>query len=275
MADRSSIMPEQVALFEREPDDHVWSGRLTTTDAVADLGATLIVNGLVTPARVATTSLIAPESLSGAGERISSVTLKSTDELLASQKSGNPAAPAYWPIGSLGESIGIDFERLPGEYSSWRFCTELYVLKGGATYLLASDLAVRHRVLTEDEVSLTFVQRLMPFMAARPEDLTGTMVFLTSVPSRLAALGGLRGYRRALIECGLACAELSAAVAQNDQFEWIWETEFYDDAAMRLIGVDGVERVVTHIGYQRTVETAEVEVVSEDHAGLSSDHGEA
>ena len=250
---QSTSMPEQVALFERNVKDSTWSGRLTVDDPVAELGATFVCNGLVTPTRVAVTSLLSPEAVGGAGERLAAVTLKEADGMLISRRSGNPAAPAYWDIAELGESVGLDLASLPGEYSDWRFSTEVFVLRGGATYLLLGDHGLRHRVLSGDEVGLTFVQRLLPFMRARQDELTGTMVFLVAVPGRLAALGGLRGYRRAFIEAGKACAQLAASAADDGDVVWEWDTEFYDDAAGRILSVDGVERVVTHIGYQRVV----------------------
>lgn len=253
MADNSSIMPEQIALFERNVTDHVWAGRLTTTDEVADLGSTFVVNGLVTPCRVSATSLIAPESIAGAGARIGAVTLKAADELIATSRSGNPSAPSYWELEALGHAIGIELSLIPAEYEAWRFSTEVYVVHGGAVYFLSGEFALRHRVLSADEVSLTFVQRLLPFMRLRPEELTGTMIFLTSVPARLAALGGLRGYRRALIDSGSARAEIEASTIPDGPVNWVWDTEFYDDVAAQIIGVDGVERVVTYIGYQRLV----------------------
>jgi hypothetical protein len=253
MEQQSSLMPEQVALFERNVKDSTWAGRLTVDDPVAELGPTFVCNGLVTPTRVGVTALLAPEAVDGAGARLAAVTLKEEDGILVTRRSGNPSAPAYWDIEELGRTIGLDFSSLPGEYHSWRFSTELFVLHGGATYLLLGEHALRHRVLSADDMGLVFVQRLLPFIRARPDELTGTMVLLVSVPGRLAALAGLRGYRRALIETGKACAHLAAAADTEGERVWEWDTEFYDDAAARLLGVDGVERVITHIGYQRIV----------------------
>ncbi|MFY9488698.1 MAG: hypothetical protein WAP35_08400 [Solirubrobacterales bacterium] len=253
MEQQSSTMPEQVALFERNVKDSTWTGRLTVDDPVAELGPAFVCNGLITPTRVTVTSLLSPEAVDGAGERLAAVTLEGADGLLVSSRSGNPSAPAYWDIEELGKTVGLDLTALPGEYLDWRFSTEVFILHGGATYLLLSDHGLRHRVLSGDDVSLTFVQRLLPFVQARPDQLTGTMVFLVTVPGRLAALGGLRGYRRALIETGRACAHLAGAADADGEIVWEWDTEFYDDAAARILGVDGVERVVTHIGYQRVL----------------------
>jgi len=88
----------------------------------------------------------------------------------------------------------------------------------------------------------------LPFLRHRPDELTDSMAMLVTVPTRLAALGGLRGYRRALLEAGTAAAEL-ANLAVDGERAWLWDTEFYDDVAAVLLGVDGVERVVTHVGY--------------------------
>lgn len=251
--DEASIMPEQVALFERSVSDHVWAGRLTTDDEVADLGATFVINGLVTPCRVGVSALIAPESVAGSGQRIAAVTLNPADELISTTQSGNPSAPSVWDVGALGETIGLDLTRLPRPYEAWRLSNEIYIVRDGAAYLLLGEYAIRHRVLSDDEVSLMFVQRLLPFVRATPDQLTGTMVVIAAVPSRLAALGGLRGYRRALLESGIACADLANSAVSSPGLEWAWDTEFYDDAATSIIGVDGVERVVTYIGYQRLV----------------------
>lgn len=253
MDEQSSSMPEQVALFERNVKDSTWSGRLTVDDPVADLGPAFVCNGLVTPTLVAVTALLAPQAVDGAGQRLAAVTIKDADGMLISRRSGNPSAPAYWDVEELGTSIGLDFTSLPGEYLEWRFSTEVIVLHGGATYLLLGDHGLRQRVLSGDDVGLTFVQRLLPFMRARHDELTGTMIFLVTVPGRLAALAGLRGYRRAFIETGRACAHLAAAAHAEGEIVWEWDTEFYDDAAARILGVDGVERVITHIGYQRIV----------------------
>lgn len=266
--DEASIMPEQVALFERHVSDHVWAGRLTTEDEVVDLGSTFVINGLVTPCRVAVSALIAPESIAGAAERISAVTLKPTDGLISTSHSGNPDAPSYWEVSRLGDVIGLDLSCLPQPYEAWRLSTEIYILRDGAAYMLLGDYAIRHRVLGDDEVSLTFVQRLLPFMRSTPDQVTGTMILLAAVPSRLAALGGLRGYRRALIESGIACAAVSASVVESPGIEWIWDTEFYDDAASSIIGVDGVERIVTYIGYQHLVD------VDADEFTYTSEDGE-
>jgi hypothetical protein len=243
-------MPEQIALLERNPTDALWIARLTADDPVVDLGSTFVVNGLVTPSNTAVTSLIAPAGIAEAGRRLAAVTVKVEDGIYLTPRSGNPAAPSFWSVPELGQAIGLNLTELPAEYEGWRFATEIYVLHGGAFYLVTGKIATRHRVLSGDEISMTFVQRLMPFLTARPDELTGVMLFLVVVPSRTAALGGLRGYRRALIDAGRASSAL-AGLATDDTIGWAWETEFYDDAAARILGVDGVERIPTHIGYQR------------------------
>src|SRR5215213_5963864 len=124
----SSVMPEQVALFERNVSDTMWTGRLTSDDPVAELGPTFVCNGLVTPTRVAVTSLLAPEAVEGAGQRLAAVTLAGSDGLLISRRSGNPAAPAYWDLEELGRTVQLDFTSLPGPYAGWRFSIEVNVI---------------------------------------------------------------------------------------------------------------------------------------------------
>lgn len=73
-----------------------------------------------------------------------------------------------------------------------------------------------------------------------------------AVLPRTAALAGLRGQRRALLAAGEAKAEL-ARLATSDG--WHWDTEFYDDAATRVLSVDGVERVPLVVGCLTEQET--------------------
>ena len=244
----SSIMPEQISLFTREATDPVWSDRLTTDDESGTLGPTFVLNSLLTPSPVPWTRLVAPAAIEAAGGQLAGITDHGDTPLVVSRSTGRRDAPAAWDLADLGRVLGLDLGDLPGAYRDWRFSTELYVVTGGAVYLVQDTTAVRHRVLTDDEVELTYVRRLLPFRTDDPDRLTGVLFLCVGVPARLAALGGVRGYRRALLEAGRAVQWLAE---RSDRVSWRWDSEFYDDVACRLLGVDGLERVVTHVGYQR------------------------
>jgi hypothetical protein len=248
MSSNSSIMPEQVSLFDRSAGQSTWSRRLVDDDPLHSLGETFVVNSLVTPTPNGAASVIAPQSTEEAGRRLAAASVSAADDLYRTDDWAGGAPPAFL-LDELSTRLGVDVHRMPRGYAGWRLSVEVYALFEGAVYLLLDDLAVRMKVLSEDEYGMAYVQRLMPFVGSSPDAMTGTMLFLVSVPSRLAALGGLRGHRRALMEATRAEAALASLVRpEMGRFEW--DTEFYDDVCAAILDVDGVERVPLVIGYQ-------------------------
>lgn len=248
MPDDQSILSEQIALLGGSAhDDPFWGGRLTGDDPVCGLGDTFIVNSMATPTRLATTSLIPQEAVEFAGAWLSGLLATADDDLYEDvTASWRPEAPVM-PVEALGEMVDIALHDLPAAYCNWRLTVELYVLHGRSLYLLAGDLAVRHKVLTESELGIAFGARMLPFLPGGGEEPSGPMVFVVGIPNRMSALGGLRGFRRGLVDAGRGLATLEA-LAGPAGGRWLWETEFFDDACCRVLGVDGLERVPLAIG---------------------------
>ena len=117
---------------------------------------------------------------------------------------------------------------------------------GTSAYLLAGDLAIRMKRLSEREVGMFFGRRAFPLLPSDAE-LEGVAIVLVGVPGRLGAIGGLRGYRRALVDAGRGLQVLALLADDNDD-DWRWETEFLDDAVAAALSVDGVERVPLAVG---------------------------
>lgn len=93
-------------------------------------------------------------------------------------------------------------------------------------------------------------ERCAPF--ARLEDsVVDSAIVLAAVPGRLAALGGLRGYRRAIIEAGRAMEHFDRLwQSMGGEHGWRWELEFLDDVCLEILGLDGLERVPLALGYR-------------------------
>jgi hypothetical protein len=240
-----SLLSEQVALLDRRPTDPAWSSRLVADDPVATLGETFLLNGLVTPTRVGAASLVPAEALDAVADWLSGLLLTPADELVEPPPDGGVDQPVV-TLDALAARTGLDLAALPPVHRGWRLTTEVYVLHSRSVYLVSGPLALRHKVLADDELGIAYGPRLLPFLPAG-EEPTGTMVFVVGVPSRTAALGGLRGYRGGLLNAGMAISAL-AALADPGDGRWLWETEFFDDACARVLSIDGVERFAAAVG---------------------------
>jgi hypothetical protein len=244
-----SLLSEQVALLDRRPTDPAWSSRLVSADPVAALGETFLLNGLVTPTRVGATALVPAEAREAVADWLSGLLLTAEDELVEPPGAGGVDQPVL-ALDVLAAHAGLDLTALPPVHRRWRLTTEIYVLHARSVYLVSGPLALRHKALTDDELGIAYGPRLLPFLPAG-EEPTGTMVFVVGVPARTAALGGLRGYRGGILHAGMAIAELAALADSGchpGECRWLWETEFFDDACARVLGIDGVERFAAGIG---------------------------
>jgi hypothetical protein len=239
-----SLLSEQVALLDRRPTDPACAHRLVADDPVSRLGETFLVNGLVTPVRVPAAGLVPAEALDAVADWLSGLLLTEEDGLV--EPPGDGLDLPVVSLDSLARRTGIDLAGLPSPHREWRLTTELYVLHSRSLYLLSGPIALRHKHLAGEELGIAYGRRLLPFLPSG-EEPTGSMVFVVGVPGRTAAIGGLRGYRRGILNAGMALAAV-AALAAPGEGRWLWETEFYDDAAARVLGVDGVERFVAGVG---------------------------
>lgn len=250
MAEDQNVLSEQISLLGADKHvDPFWTARLAGDEPVVGLGETFIVNSVATPTRVAARSLIPQEAVAFAGTWLAGLLAGPDDDLYRDPTAVGLPEAAVMPTVALGEMIDIALHELPPAYGDWRLSVELYVLYGRSLYLLSGELAVRSRVLAEAELGIAFGGRMLPFLADTGEEPAGPMVFLVGIPGRMAALGGLRGFRRGLLDAGRGLATLQTLSGAGGA-RWLWETEFFDDACARVLGVDGLERIPLAIGVQ-------------------------
>lgn len=247
MSDDGAILYENVALLDGDARDPFWGGRLDGESPVASLGETFILNGLVSPTALSVATLVPDEAASAAGGWLARSITQPEDELYRLPDGETALEAPVLRVSELVDRVGAALEGLPAPYADWRLTTEIYVLEARSLYLLAGDLAVRHKLLSETELGIVYGQRMLPFLPVGDEQCSGAMLFVVGIPSRGASLGGLRGYRRGLIDAGQALAALRA-VAEPGDGRWWWTTEFFDDACARVLGVDGVERIPLALG---------------------------
>lgn len=252
----NAVMSEQTALVTRSTTDEVWVDRLVSTDPVPRLADTFLLNCQATPTEISATRLVHPQARTATGAWLLD-TLRNPveDALRFSPVTADPQRvteddiyrATAWPIGCL-----------PDAYADWRLCVEIYLLMGQDLYLVLDRTAMPYRRLTEADMGKLWSSRTLPFtdLEDPTKPPTGIMTWLVGVPSRLAALGGLRGARGSLIEAGRAMAALSST-QEGATTEWEWTTEFYDDAACVLLGIDGLERVPVAVGVQKEVNSDE------------------
>lgn len=248
MSEDQNVLSEQISLLGADKRvDPFWTARLDGDEPVVGLGETFIVNSSATPTRVAATSLIPQEAVDFAGSWLAGLLAGPDDDLYRDPTASSLPEAAVMPTAALGEMIDIALHELPPAYGDWRLSVELYVLHGRSLYLLSGELAVRSRVLAEAELGIAFGGRMLPFLADGGEEPAGPMLFLVGIPGRMAALGGLRGFRRGLLDAGRGLATLQA-LSGAGAGRWLWETEFFDDACCRVLGVDGLERIPLAVG---------------------------
>lgn len=245
----ASPISEQTALYDRQTNIGDPDNRLTADDPLFELGNTFIVNGLVSPTTTAAARLIPREVTAGVTAWLQSSLARNDDDLYLAIDESIGEHTAVATIDALSAAAGLELSELPASYADWRLSVELYVVIGPAAYLLAGDLAIRSKVLSNAEVGMLFSRRALPLLASDVE-LMGIAVVLVAIPGRLGAIGGLRGYRRALIDAGRGLQvlhDLSDRSARGAD-GWRWETEFLDDAVGAAMSVDGVERIPLALG---------------------------
>jgi len=262
-----SPISEETALFERRTTIGAPDTRLAKGDPLLELGDAFIVNGLVSPTSTAAARLIPGEVVDGVTTWLNGSLARAEDDLYLKIDSSIGEDCAVATIEALSAASGLDLTALPASYADWRLSVEIYVVVGRAAYLLAGDLAIRMKVLADSEVGMFFGRRAFPLLTN--VQLTGTAVVLIGIPGRLGAIGGLRGYRRSLVEAGRGLEVLSnlSDRAADPEVDWRWETEFLDDAVAAAISVDGVERVPLAVGLQIEVAT------DPDHDGVTTPGG--
>lgn len=246
-------MSEQTSLLAASTGDDAWLDRITTYEPVARLGETFLLNSQVTQVPVSSTRLIAPGARSQVGAWLA--------ETLAPDAARPEGASICERPGLTDDEVfdlvGLSREQVPEVYQDWRLAVELYVVLDDLVFCLMDGGFVRYRRLAERDLAALLSGQMTPFMSF-DESVTGRVVILTAVPARLGALGGLRGYRSALMAAGEAMARLSASWASRERATtWEWHTEFVDDVCARAFGWDGLERVPLAIAYQRDGQPAE------------------
>ncbi|MDN5892917.1 MAG: hypothetical protein L0H93_02730 [Nocardioides sp.] len=237
-------MSEQTSLVAAPSGDATWLDRMVDYDEVTRLGETFLLNAQVTDEPAARTRLIAPEALERTGEW-----LRGTLADPRPVEDDTPwSARGALSLGEAADLLGLDLGDLPAAYDQWRMGVEVYILIGDIVFLLANEQFIRHKRLTSRELGMFLSGRTAPFVEF-DETLTGTALVLSIVPNRMAALGGLRGFRGSMVAAGEALQWFRTAAVPP--LSWAWEREFHDDACMHVFGLDGLERVPVVVGYQR------------------------
>lgn len=243
-------MSEQASLFAASTGDDAWLDRMNAYDPTTRLGEAFLLNSLVSDVAVRATRLIPPAAMEQVGAWLA--------ETLLSETGTPPQGTSVCERPGLSNEevfgcLGLRPSDLPTVYSGWRLAIEVYVVIDDIVLILMDRGFVRYRRLAERDLAAILSGRVAPFVDFNDERLTGRVVALTAVPNRLAALGGLRGYRRALISAGEAMCELSSLWTRNaDATSWSWHTEFVDDTCARVFGWDGLERIPLALAYQRS-----------------------
>ena len=134
-------------------------------------------------------------------------------------------------------------EILPEPWTQWRTDCEFFLLVDQSIYMIADSIALQHKALTSQEVAIAHSPRLLPF---RKSKQARAFIFIVSVPARRSFITGVRGYRTAYLQAGVALESCRRAL--SDHGVWEWHEEFFDDAACRIVGVDGVEATPMAIG---------------------------
>ncbi|WP_129358340.1 MULTISPECIES: nitroreductase family protein [Micrococcaceae] len=246
MHEDERVLNEQVSLCARKTPDAVWLERMNDWDPVARLGDTLLQNAQVTDQPVRSTRLIPAESVREIGQWLADTLHKP----FAGSGPGGPEGHGALSEDDVARILGFSVKQFPLPYEEWRMSTEIYLVVGRICYVLMNQQFVRYRALSSDDLGQLFSQRVAPF-GTFDEGTTGAILIVSSVPGRLAAFGGLRGFRRALLEAGVAQEWLKTRLSRSNSVWWDWTTEFYDDALCSVLSLDGVERAPMCLAYQR------------------------
>ena len=119
----------------------------------------------------------------------------------------------------------------------------MFVLVDRSIYTVGDGFALRHKVLGEAELGIAYSGRLLPF--AEDVDIDA-LVFLAATPGRIANFGGVRAHRTAYVESGVGMEVCRSNLGADRG--WLWHTEFFDDAACRILSLDGVDAIPLVVG---------------------------
>jgi hypothetical protein len=242
------ILPlsEETALLNIDgSDDLRFDRRLDHAEPMEQLAELFGVNCLVGPYGNSTSSLVPPEARAGVAEWIRSTDLTLDDGILTTPASTyEPDVPICTPA-ALADRLGVaDLDWLPDPRADWRLVCDVFVLVDRAIYTVGNGFALRHKVLGEAELGIAYSARLLPF--ADDVDIDA-LVFLSVTPGRIATnFGGVRAHRTAYLESGIGlevCRKNLGPIGS-----WQWHTEFFDDAACRILSLDGVDAIPLVVG---------------------------
>ena len=192
------------------------------------------------------TRLLPPETL----EKVGSLLAQTLHDKFDPLDSQDWAARATLTDSEVFDLLGFKISDLPRPYKQWRFSTEVYALIEGTIFLLLNDQFVRHRRLSQEELTMVLSPRTAPFQD-NLERNSGIMLAVVAVPGRLGSLSGLRGERRSLVDAGQAIGRIQKLWSDSGfQNQWSWELEFYDDTCTRALGIDGLERLPIALAYK-------------------------
>jgi hypothetical protein len=249
---QDGALSEQSSLLAETTGDPAWLDRMVEFDPVARLGETFVLNSQVSDQEMPAARLVAGEALEAIGDWLADTLVPDVaeDSEAVSAEIGVDGV-AHLSNAAAVRLVGLDPMTLPSAYRDWRVSVEIYVLVGDVVFLLLNHQFLRYRRLTSHELGMLLSPRTAPFMDF-DDRITGTVVLVSVVPQRMAALGGLRGFRTALMHAGRATSALDHAwrEAGVSSGTWRWHSEFFDDACCRVFGLDGVERVPMAIAYQ-------------------------
>lgn len=242
------ILPlsEETALLNVDgSDDLRFDRRLDHAEPMEQLAELFSVNCLVGPYGSSTSSLVPPEARDGVVEWISSTDLTLDDGILTTPASTyGPDVPVCTPAALAGRLGVADLDWLPAPRADWRLVCDVFVLVDRAIYTVGSGFALRHKVLGDAELGMAYSARLLPF--ADDVDIDA-LVFLAATPGRVAnSFGGVRAHRTAYLDSGVGLEVCRTHLGPADQ--WRWHTEFFDDAACRILSLDGVDAIPLAVG---------------------------
>ncbi|WP_462417230.1 nitroreductase family protein [Kytococcus sp. Marseille-QA3725] len=231
----SSSIPEDITLIGDPTGETFWRDRLSDWDEVNRAGETFLLNSHVTPTPTRRTQLVPPDSR----EQVASWLRSSTPSQSTGQEDDDGSASD-----GLLRSFGLSWEDLPAAHEGWRFSTELYLIAERAVYLTSNRRLIRGQSLTPAAYADLLAPSCLPFADEEADPNSGVIV-VVGVPNRQAAIGGLRGYRSALLECGAALMELQMIL--EGRVEAKWHSQFYDERVSRILELDGLERFIAGI----------------------------
>lgn len=237
-------LSEETALLNVDGSDGVrFDRRLDHAEPLEQLADLFAVNCIVGPYGGSTSSLVAPEARDGVAQWIRSTDLTLDDGILTDPASTyEPDVPVCTPAALAARLGTVDLDWLPAPRTGWRLVCDVFVLVDRAIYTVGNGFALRHKVLSETELGLAYSARLLPFA---PDLDLDALVFLAVSPGRVTNFGGVRAHRTSYLEAGVAMEVCRSHLGGG---AWQWHTEFFDDAASRILSLDGVDAIPMAVG---------------------------